>query len=621
MLTAFYDFSVSPPSFDFVNFLVLAEVERRRLDATGVHVVFVPDKNDGLGSSALYDEKQKLWRLSNLLAPACNLLPSCRQVTICATRAEAAKLLAIKPRQIFPNDYSTDNPLSRWHHGWIMLASAMGETVQVLQSSAQAREYIASWVSARGDGRRPVNLVLRSASFNLGKNSNQDQWAAFAAKLNECGYWPVLVPDIEDALLPQSNLFEGITSIPEVAFNLDLRMALYEAANLNVMVTNGTAQLCNFNKKTPLLNFIGETYRTDAEHWERDSAVGFGNTPGYFNRSQRFIWRTDTAENLMGEFVRLTQHIDKQRDDDFSGRKQDTSPKNQGPPVRLLERFAKSRRWDQFDATVDFMTSVEQLNPEAYRLIGHAEVTKEDLHGQGSRPKAESAFSMAVDLIRKANVGRPLSLNNAVISADCLRMLGNIPEAIDTLRDTIFRYPSASEPYLLLARLQIANSNFSEASDICRTAFDSDAGSTELRLTWADSLVKDGREQQARATLRLLIDEAADDPRPYIQLGLLLEGSGELSDAADLYYSAVKRGHHATQIIYRLGTVLRQLDRLNEAADCLGFLIDNKLTSPDGYRIAGGGKIYRDLIEIYDQLNLPEKARQTKLLSERAGAL
>ena len=121
MLTAFYDFAVSPPSFDFVNFLVLAEVERRRLDATGVQVVFVPDKNDGLGSSALYDEKQKLWRLRNLLAPACNLLPSCRQVTICATRAEAAKLLAIKPRILV-----SDSPLSRWHHG------SMGETVQLV---------------------------------------------------------------------------------------------------------------------------------------------------------------------------------------------------------------------------------------------------------------------------------------------------------------------------------------------------------------------------------------------------------------------------------------------------------------------------------------------------------
>ena len=101
----------------------------------------------------------------------------------------------------------------------------------------------------------------------------------------------------------------------------------------------------------------------------------------------------------------------------------------------------------------------------------------------------------------------------------------------------------------------------------------------------------------------------------------MIQGSDELSDAADLYYSAVKRGHHATQIIYRLGTVLRQLGRLNEAADCLGFLIDNKLSSPDGYRIAGGGKIYRDLIEIYDQLNLPEKARRAKLLSERADEL
>ena len=41
-LTCFYDLGVGPVSYDFVVFLIKAEIERRRLGAKRMHVVIVP---------------------------------------------------------------------------------------------------------------------------------------------------------------------------------------------------------------------------------------------------------------------------------------------------------------------------------------------------------------------------------------------------------------------------------------------------------------------------------------------------------------------------------------------------------------------------------------------------
>ena len=69
-LTAFYDLEVSPVSFDFAVFLVLAENFRKRLDCKTLRIVIVPGANSGFrNENSGYDIDNKKWRLQNILIP------------------------------------------------------------------------------------------------------------------------------------------------------------------------------------------------------------------------------------------------------------------------------------------------------------------------------------------------------------------------------------------------------------------------------------------------------------------------------------------------------------------------------------------------------------------------
>ena len=71
------------------------------------------------------------------------------------------------------------------------------------------------------------------------------------------------MPDIDDALLNPKEHFDGQYFLPEAAFNLELRMALYESVFLHLLVSNGTSVICSYNKNARFIQFIGEGYLDD----------------------------------------------------------------------------------------------------------------------------------------------------------------------------------------------------------------------------------------------------------------------------------------------------------------------------------------------------------------------
>src|SRR5271169_3129929 len=81
VLYAFYDLGVAPITFDFLWFLVGAELERRRRELTSVHAVIVPGPRRGLRKEPpelerALDVTTRRARIFNMLVPACTLLPS-----------------------------------------------------------------------------------------------------------------------------------------------------------------------------------------------------------------------------------------------------------------------------------------------------------------------------------------------------------------------------------------------------------------------------------------------------------------------------------------------------------------------------------------------------------------
>src|SRR5215469_13775939 len=86
-LYAFYDLGVAPITFDFLWFLVGAELERQRRGLQTIHAVIVPGPYQGLRKEppdleSNLDPSARRTRIGTMLVPACAFLPSLGGVTV-----------------------------------------------------------------------------------------------------------------------------------------------------------------------------------------------------------------------------------------------------------------------------------------------------------------------------------------------------------------------------------------------------------------------------------------------------------------------------------------------------------------------------------------------------------
>ena len=104
-LYAFYDLSVAPLTFDFLQFLVLADIERSKKKLSDLTVVIIPatEETRDPGLKDRFSRSDRNWRLNQILAPACALLPSCSgKVMICGSREDGANVVEFAGNNIFP---------------------------------------------------------------------------------------------------------------------------------------------------------------------------------------------------------------------------------------------------------------------------------------------------------------------------------------------------------------------------------------------------------------------------------------------------------------------------------------------------------------------------------------
>ena len=310
-LCAFYDLEVSGYDFDFIGFLILAERERRRGGFDSLHIVFVPEIDEGL-HPRIHDADLRHWRLANMLIPACRLLPISPGFTACKTRDEAADTLEhFRERTtIFPAGYSVEAPIARWLSVWLQALGNMGESIQYLEATPNARAYIDGWADAQAGGGKIVTLTLRHAPYNPQRNSDLDVWSEVARRLADAGYTPVVVPDTEMALLPLPEEFGGMLQMPVVAFNIELRMALYEKAYANLFVSNGTAMLGMLNKRVRFVQFLSGEWIVDSQRVEKGSGIPYGHSYAYLNRFQHISWPNQDADKIIKIFAALARTID-----------------------------------------------------------------------------------------------------------------------------------------------------------------------------------------------------------------------------------------------------------------------------------------------------------------------
>jgi hypothetical protein len=318
ILFAFYDLGVAPITFDFLWFLVGAELERRQRGFASVHVVIVPGPREGLRKEnpaleRALDPTARRARVTTMLVPACMLLPSLSGVTVASSRAQAQELVAVAGDAVFPARYEPALPVYPGPREPLRAAREDGAAVAVLRAAAADLRAVETWLGSHGCQRRVVTITLRGYGYLRGRNSNLSAWAAFARGLDSTRYAVVVVPDTEQCFAGIPAELREFPVFSEAAVALGLRMALYQRAYLNLGVNNGPMGLCWLNRETRYITF--KILNDAAQQTSREYMKFLGFEPGrslpFATEWQRWVWAEDDLPVIRAAFEDMVARLER----------------------------------------------------------------------------------------------------------------------------------------------------------------------------------------------------------------------------------------------------------------------------------------------------------------------
>ncbi len=310
LLHAFYDFAGCAPTFNFALFLAHAEAYRKAQGLEGIVTVIVPASPLPFPAWYPLNQEAQRWRLWNILMPLCHLLPSWRGGMIASSRSEALHLERTLARNIFPPDYSTCRPTIDYN----FLGRISGHHAPPCFTAPDAARALVNGVLTRkAAGRRVVTISLRETNtINKDRNSNLTDWLAFAESLDPDRYFPIVIRDQDKALATPPPRLKRHLHLPEAAWSLEFRTALYEASHANLGVNNGPMLLCLLTPLAKCLIFKMLSMVSDITtpaYLRTHAGLEPGAQSEFAAPQQRFVWSDDTFETILRAFTDMDDAI------------------------------------------------------------------------------------------------------------------------------------------------------------------------------------------------------------------------------------------------------------------------------------------------------------------------
>ncbi len=286
-------FYADPPSHDFCVWLITAEAMRRYHETPGPLKVRFGLIEDQLGvldfgmNSILsgHGDHCKLSRayyetmLTGVLRPAMEMIGAVEEPPLHAPFAPAAL------EEYCDYDY---------HIHQLVDASREGHPIPRWQPPQWARDEVRAYL---GDSR-PVVITLREATVQPERNSQLEEWIAFALSIKN--QHPVLfLRDTAraDKPIPAFDIW------PRASTNVYVRAALYNQALCNLMVGNGPNIWCIFSS-APYIFFkqlvpaLANWDHGKAFGWQYQDHMEVGDHYPWATPLQWLAWLDDTRENI-----------------------------------------------------------------------------------------------------------------------------------------------------------------------------------------------------------------------------------------------------------------------------------------------------------------------------------
>jgi hypothetical protein len=275
VLTAIYDMQVCPPTYEVFSFLGEAERFRAERGFNKIDVIFAPGpmygfRDDGLPPGV----PERVSMLNRICIPGAKLLPSVRNVHILSRRTHIEG-------EVFPPDWTNERP--RFIYG----PRFQKDANPCLHASQSARDEI-----KRRFPKPYSTITLRESDYWPQRNSDRKAWIKASRWLQFEQLPAVVVPDTHGEDLP------GCENFTPAAWDVDLRLALYEGAKLNLGIVTGPMVLCMFSAVKP--PYIMFQIPDDSPGTRESFLMEQGIKPGdRWTDNGWTIWEKDSPENVI----------------------------------------------------------------------------------------------------------------------------------------------------------------------------------------------------------------------------------------------------------------------------------------------------------------------------------
>jgi hypothetical protein len=280
-MLAVYDLAVSPPTFDFIGFLVSAERQRIRSGAESFTVAIVSGPNGGFRQDDLPPKDPAVRRkmLDNIVIPMCRLVPTCTGV-VELTRDEVKERMLAAGR-VFPSGYQAEKPKA--HYGTMFFVRA-------------ARAKVLPFV-VDGAVKEPglVVITLRQSHYWPTRNSNVVEWVKVAHALKAQGKRVVFVPDTES----DGSGLEDFEIDRLASTDLIHRARLAACAELNLSVNNGPVWMLSMMPQVSIMAFrmVAADAPAVSPAYFKAHDLPVGSQLGRPNH--RIVWEDDNADVIL----------------------------------------------------------------------------------------------------------------------------------------------------------------------------------------------------------------------------------------------------------------------------------------------------------------------------------
>lgn len=302
VLFAVWDFQVSPITFDFLNFLVLADIERESKNLSAIQVVILPGPVDGFRDGKIIPISQKNYRVSSIILPAMELLACSVRPLFFSNRQIGIEFLNRIPKSdIFPNDFDYKNSFPTYN--WLKIREQFdaGYDLLRLESDSRSSDLVRQWKKQHCGDKKVLTFTLRESFYETDRNSDINSIKEFIKQLDQETYAVIILRDVDRAS-ESFDEWEKLGAINGDFAVLDLRhrFALYEQAHLNYFINNGPFVCALFSKKIKYAAFkmiTPSVHVTSAEYFKKQ---GWSTGKDFFaaTEDQKLFWQKESVNGF-----------------------------------------------------------------------------------------------------------------------------------------------------------------------------------------------------------------------------------------------------------------------------------------------------------------------------------